>query len=162
MLDTVCVVACPKTLIVMRKEFIGLKTHIRDKCVCGTKTNSSSPIPKSFCCAISLNADWASPTGKHIIWMVASVLPVTPICVRLPVGPALFALAKWHFLRNWGSHWNVRFRAADSLTVLGVSRRVSVSRHVSRQCLCVSRLVSVSNANVSVSFSVSTGNVSVS
>ena len=45
------------------------------------------------------------------------------------------------------------------ILVLGVSRR---ARHVSRQCLCVSRLVSVSNANVSVSFSVSTGNVSVS
>ena len=46
--------------------------------------------------------------------------------------------------------------------MLGVSRRVSVSRHVSRQYLRVSRLVSVSDANVSVSVSVSTGNVSVS
>ena len=59
--------------------------------------------PTSFRYAISLNADWAGPTGKRTIWKFENLNgrlgpaldpPWTPSRVRLPVEPALFSFSK--------------------------------------------------------------------
>ena len=54
---------------VLKLTAFQLKTHIPDEWVCGSETNSSSPIPNLILLPyISLNVDGMGPTGKRTIW----------------------------------------------------------------------------------------------
>ena len=99
---------------------IQLKASIREKWVCSTEINMvRRRCPVSFCYAISLNANWAGPTGKHTIWQFQRS-PQTCLGPQAMVACLLNLLyshsAKRHMERNCGSHhWNASLCAADSL-----------------------------------------------
>ena len=90
--------------------------------VCGTETNSSSPIPDfKFHYAILL-IDWAGPTSKRTIWK-SEQLPQTCLgsqaVFACPLSPLCSHSARRHMERNWGSHhWNASLRAADLLMTI--------------------------------------------
>ena len=97
-----------------------LKTHIRDKWVSGTETNSSSLIPISFRCAISLNVDWADPTGKRTIskFERSPQTCLGPQAVfACPLNPLNPHSAKRRMEINLGGHLRKSYnlRAADEL-----------------------------------------------
>ena len=84
--------------LILLKLIRPLKTHIRDKWVCGTETNSSSPIPDFISYhAILLNADWAGPTCKFTIskfeWSPRTCLRPQAM-LACPIEPTLFAFSK--------------------------------------------------------------------
>ena len=66
-------------LVLHLKPMLLVKTHICDflKWVYSKETNRSSPIPDFISSRSIANADWVVPTGKRLIWTVASDLPWT-------------------------------------------------------------------------------------
>ena len=85
-------------------------------------TVNASPIPKLFCYAISLYADWAGPTGKRVIPKFERS-PRTCLGPQgefaCPLNPLYSHSAKRRMERNWGSHhWNGSLHAADTLMTI--------------------------------------------
>ena len=79
--------------------------HIRDKWVCGTRLISHRRSQIPFRYAISLNADWAGPTGKRTIWQFERS-PQTclgPQAVLVcPLNLLYSHSARRRMERNWG------------------------------------------------------------
>ena len=104
-----------------------LKTHIRDKWVCGMDTSKYIVDPQFIMLRYIAECGLSVSNGQvHTlkIWMVASDQALDPMqaVFACPLSPLYSHSVTRRMERHWGSHhWNASLRAADSLLMMIVT-----------------------------------------